>query len=70
MNEQKPWYKSMTVWGGIVGLAGVIAPKYATAISQTASDAGVVVGAILSILGRFRANKEITVKDITSGVPK
>lgn len=60
MEETKPWYKSQTIVSLIGVVAGVMAPKYATIIPQTAGDAFTILSAISALIGRFRAKKNLT----------
>lgn len=50
----KPWWKSMTLWGSALTILSVISPRVATVVSPALSEAGVIVGAITSIIGRIR----------------
>lgn len=69
MDASKPWYSSVTVWGGILA---VLAPtigsllKYnftSDDINQAAnalSLLGAGIGGVIAIIGRFKASKSVT----------
>lgn len=57
--EQKPWYRSLTLWSAVITAAGVFAPKYSTVIPATAGDVSAIAGLIGVIIGRLRAKKPI-----------
>ena len=67
IEDDKPWYQSRVIWGGIIAiltplasLLGVeIAPDTASDIASLATAAGGVVGGGLAIWGRMRATKPI-----------
>lgn len=44
----------MTLWGSALTILSVISPRIATVVSPAMSEAGVLVGAITSIIGRVR----------------
>ena len=65
-NQTKSWWSSTTIWGGLVAIAAGIGGAVGLDAAGLASDlnelvAGVVaaVGGIVSIIGRFRARKQI-----------
>lgn len=68
MDGSKPWYASKTIWGAIVlgvstiaGLAGhAIAPDDQANLITAVTAIGDGVGVILTIVGRFRASKAVT----------
>lgn len=64
----KPWWQSMTIWGGlgqllvlVAGIAAGIAPDPADTAHASSAVVEIATGifALLSILGRFRATKKI-----------
>jgi len=70
MNETKPWYTSMTMWGGIamliVGVANLFGLDLSGERQQVANALGAigtaiaeVVTAVVVIVGRVRATKQI-----------
>lgn len=67
MTESKNWYRSKTIWGGLVALGAAVAGLFgveidAAAGSQIASavtDAVAAAGALIAILGRLDAKSSI-----------
>lgn len=63
----KEWYRSKTIWGASVALAGAIAGLFGVETSVEANEALVAaltnlataVGALLAIFGRFQASEPI-----------
>lgn len=75
MEDQKAWYASTGIWGGLValiaGLAGLLGYTISPADQQALADSiqqmvalatsvGATIGGILAIWGRVRATKTIT----------
>jgi len=71
--ENKVWYTSIALWGNIITTISIILKMLgldiidaenqealANNLAQIGTSAGVVVGIILSIIGRLRATKVIT----------
>lgn len=65
-NQTKSWWSSTTIWGGLVAIVAGIGGAIGLDAAGLASDlnelvAGVVaaVGGVISIIGRFRARKQI-----------
>lgn len=67
-NNIKPWWQSMTIWGGVgqllvlaLSLASGIAPDPVDGANAASAVMEIAMGiaALLSILGRFRATKKI-----------
>ena len=71
MNETKKWYESKTIWGGIITLFAVLLGFFGVKIDEQTkqllvnqtvafvSAASALVGSLLSIYGRIKANKRI-----------
>jgi hypothetical protein len=67
MTETKQWWKSKTVWGGLVALGGSLAALFGLPLDGGAQDqlaealtAGAsALGAVIAILGRFQAESQI-----------
>lgn len=65
--ETKKWYQSKAIWGGIVavasGLAGLIGVEIDEQTQQdivnVIVEVGSVVGGVMAIYGRLKANKEV-----------
>ncbi|MBY0393267.1 MAG: hypothetical protein K2Q27_08370 [Novosphingobium sp.] len=64
----KPWWQSMTIWGGIgqflvlgAGIASGVAPDPTDSANASSAVIEIATGifALLGILGRFRATKKI-----------
>ena len=65
-NQTKSWTSSTTNWGGLVailaglgGAVGLDAAGLATALNELVAGVVAAVGGIVSIVGRFRARKQI-----------
>lgn len=65
-NQTKSWWSSTTIWGGLVAVLAGVGGAFGLDAAGLASDlnelvAGVVaaVGGVVSIIGRFRARKQI-----------
>ena len=69
MEQSKPWYKSKTVWGGIVALLAGIAGIFGYSVGEEAQATvvesllavGSAVGGLIAVYGR------VTAKDKVSG---
>ncbi|MEN3792941.1 hypothetical protein [Fulvimarina sp. MAC3] len=67
MQNEKKWYESRTVWGGLValaaalaGLAGVQVPGPAQeALTTALLDTAAAIGALVAIYGRLAADKTL-----------
>lgn len=67
MTDAKPWYRSRTVWGGIVAIAASVAGLAGTPVdagqqallTEAILQAVTAAGALVAILGRFAANSRI-----------
>ncbi|KQT54242.1 hypothetical protein ASG43_01025 [Aureimonas sp. Leaf454] len=67
MDEMKSWYRSKTIWGGIVallaamgGLVGLdLDAAEGSALTLALTQAASAIGAIVAILGRLEAVKPI-----------
>ena len=67
MTEEKPWYQSRSIWGGIVALAAAIAGLFGIpldaatheALTVALTSAAAAVGAVVAILGRLAAQKTL-----------
>ena len=67
MQEDKAWYQSRSVWGGVValgaalaGLVGVGVDTASNEVLVTAlSNGAAAAGAVVAILGRLAAQKSI-----------
>lgn len=68
MPETKPWYLSRGVWGGLIALAIAAASAFGYSVAETdveqlqslATSLVAAASGILSILGRIRASKKLT----------
>lgn len=69
--EGKSWYLSRTVWGVVIGLAGLVSPKVVGWLGVTpesavdtvvviASAVADIVGVVLVIIGRVKAQGPLT----------
>lgn len=67
MNETKSILLSKTVWGVIIGVLGILLPKFGlmplddAAADMLAGEIVSAIGALLAIYGRIKAVKKITV---------
>lgn len=71
MDQSKPWYASKTVWGSLVGGAGLVTaylgyrvdPATQAVLVDQTTAAVVAVAAlastVLTLVGRFRATKTV-----------
>lgn len=63
----KEWYKSKTVWGGLIAVGAAAAGAFGIAIDEGTQDqiaelavvAATAIGGLLAIYGRIRADREI-----------
>ena len=71
MEETKKWYKSKTIWGGIITIFSLLLSLKGIQIDEqtrqilidqltaTASAIGTLIGSLLAIYGRIKAEKKI-----------
>jgi hypothetical protein len=68
INNTKPWWQSLTIWSGlgqilvlVCAVASGVSPDPADASAAGSAVAEIATGlfALLTIIGRFRANKKI-----------
>ncbi len=64
--EDKPWYKSKTIWGSIVAVIALIAGMFGYQVDAASQQEIVtamvgVAGGIFAIWGRFKAVSKVTV---------
>ena len=71
MEETKPWWQSKTIWGAIITIVALILSLFGVQIDEqtkqvlvnefvaAATAIGGIVGAVLSIYGRIKAEKRI-----------
>jgi hypothetical protein len=67
MDEAKTWYRSKTIWGGIVALAAAVGglvgldvdAEQGSALTLAFTQAASAIGAIVAIIGRLEAVKPI-----------
>lgn len=67
MGEQKPWWQSKTVWGGLVALGAGIAGAFGVTVGAedqeliTSSILGIAsaAGGLIAVYGRLKAQSEI-----------
>ncbi len=67
MEENKSWWQSKTVWGGIIAFVAGIAGAFGidipgteqAAISEAVYAVAVGVGSLLAVYGRLKANRKI-----------
>lgn len=65
--DEKKWYESKGVWGGIIALLAAIAGAFGytvtgddqQALSEIALSLGGAVGGLLAIYGRVKASKRV-----------
>lgn len=68
MIEEKQWYRSKTIWGGLVALAAAVAGLFGIDVDAASGDAlaialtnaAAAVGAVIAIIGRLDAVKTIS----------
>jgi len=75
MNGTKPWYQSTTIIGLIVLVATIVLKRFGidasgeeSALTAVAMGAGEIVGAIMVLIGRLKATKEIVIKPQVLGL--
>lgn len=67
MIEDKSWYRSKSIWGGVVALAGAAAGLFGVEMDAATNEALVAsitsgasaIGAILAIYGRLSAQARL-----------
>ena len=67
MNEDKPWYQSRGVWGGIVALVAALTGLFGVtldaatheALTVSLTSAAAAIGAVVAIIGRLAAQKTL-----------
>ena len=67
MEDNKAWYQSSGVWGGIVTLGAAIAGGFGIVVDEGSQKElvgylvalGTAVGGVLALYGRVTANKKI-----------
>lgn len=67
MIEEKAWYQSKTIWGGLVAFAGAMAGLFGIDVDAATGDAlalaltqgAAAIGAVVAIIGRLDAAKAI-----------
>ena len=67
MLDNKPWYASRSVWGGVVALLSavggafgfVVAPEAMTGLTEALVLLGTSVGSLVALYGRVVATKKI-----------
>ncbi|WP_152045383.1 hypothetical protein [Aureimonas psammosilenae] len=67
MDDNKLWYESKTIWGGLVALAAAVAglvgfnldPQAHADLAAAIPNVVAAVGAVISILGRLDARSRI-----------
>lgn len=64
--QKKSWWKSTTIWGGLVavlagigGAIGLDAAGLATDLNDTVAGVIAAVGGVISIVGRFKARHKL-----------
>jgi|AntDeeMinimDraft_5_1070356.scaffolds.fasta_scaffold58116_2 hypothetical protein len=70
MYQDKPWYKSKTIWGGIVallaGIAGIFGYGISTPDQVTLTEGflavGSAVGGVIAVYGRIVAKENVKLK--------
>lgn len=68
MNEEKAWYRSKTIWGGIVAFVAAVSGLFGIDIDQASgealavalTDAVAAIGAVVAIVGRLDAQTTIS----------
>ena len=70
MVESKPWYASTTIWGTVVTLMALVAPKVVAVLGggdvatdtlvQVAQAVAVLVGVVATVWGRAKAQGPLT----------
>jgi hypothetical protein len=59
--KKKPFWQSKSFWGIIIMALGMYAPKYATALQGSLDDVITLIGLVLSIVGRWKATRPLTI---------
>ncbi len=67
MYENKPWYQSKTVWGGLIALGAAVAGSFGIEIDAGTQGEIVdyivlgvgAIGGLVAIWGRVKADKKI-----------
>ncbi|GGD93351.1 hypothetical protein GCM10011390_10160 [Aureimonas endophytica] len=67
MLDEKTWYRSKTIWGGVVALGAALAGMFGVRIDAATGgdlaaaipDAIAALGAVVAILGRLAADRRI-----------
>lgn len=67
MIEQKEWYRSRSVWGGLVAFGAALGGLFGLEISSSAQDVlttslldtAAAIGALIAIYGRLAADKAL-----------
>ena len=71
MNEKKAWWESKTIWGSVITVIAVVSGVFGVHIDEQTkailvdnmtalvSAGGAIIGAILGIYGRVKAEKKI-----------
>lgn len=60
METTKSWYLSKTIWGVIVAFAGFVANQFfKVEIPDISSDIAVVLGLVIALYGRVKAETKI-----------
>ncbi len=72
MNDTKPWWTSISIWGSIATLVGLLLPNFginvnptdltqlANSWAQVLDTAVTFIGLALTIYGRIHASKQLT----------
>jgi len=71
MDNSKPWYLSKTVWGALIVIAATLLRLTGYDVSEAdlqtivdpvinvISNTMTAIGAVMALVGRFKANKQI-----------
>lgn len=67
MEENKKWWESKGVWGGVLAVVGgllgvggyVLGPEDIETLSAAFASIGSAVGGILAVYGRVKASKKV-----------
>lgn len=68
MSSEKPWYKSKTVWGGIVAVGAAVGGAFGldvdaatqSEITQQVAGLAGTIGGLVAIYGRLTAKDKIS----------